>query len=114
MDKEQQVAVTQSDIREIKRDVTDLSMKVNEVHAALIGSSLAKDGGMVQRLMDCEQEVEHVKEKLVTVERTMQEKIEEAKRANLKSELYIKIIWGLGGSICAGVFTTIMYFYFKK
>lgn len=114
MDKDQQVAVTQSDIREIKRDVNDLSTKVNEVHAALIGSSLAKDGGMVQRLVDCEHGVEQVKVKLVDVERTMQEKIEEAKRANMKSELYIKIIWGLGGTICCGVFSVIMHYYFKK
>jgi hypothetical protein len=113
-ERQYQVVVTQKDIRDIKQEVASLSNKVNDVHTAIIGSPLAKDGGMVQRLLDCEAGVEHVKEQVVLVEKEMQEKIEEAKRANLKSELYIKIIWGLGGSLAAGVFTTIMYLYFKK
>lgn len=109
-----QVTVTQKDIRDIKQEVGTLSGKIDEVHSALIGSPLAKDGGMVQRLLDCENGIEEVKEDLVLVEKTMQEKIEEAKLANMKSELYIKIIWGLGGTICAGVFAFIVHLIFNK
>lgn len=112
-ERQYQVVVTQKDIRDIKQEVAALSDKVNDVHTAIIGSPLAKDGGMVRRLLDCENGVLQVKEHLVMVEKGMQEKIEEAKRANLKSALYIKIIWGLGASVLTGLFT-LLYFYFKK
>jgi glucose-6-phosphate isomerase len=102
-----QVTVTQKDIRDIKKEVADLSNKVNDVHTAIIGSPLAKDGGMVQRLEDCEKEVETVKDKLEAFEKELQER-------TLKSELYIKIIWGMGGSIAAGLFTSLLYYIFKK
>jgi len=102
-----QVTVTQKDIRDIKKEVADLSGKVNDVHTAIIGSPLAKDGGMVQRLEDCEKSVERVSEKLENFEKDLQER-------TLKSELYIKIIWGLGGSIAAGIFTSLLYYIFKK
>lgn len=102
-----QVTVTQKDIRDIKKEVADLSGKVNDVHTAIIGSPLAKDGGMVQRLEDCEKNVEDVRQKLEDFEKELQER-------TLKSELYIKIIWGLGGSIAAGLFTSVLYYFFKK
>lgn len=77
-------AVTQGDIREIKRDVTDLAQKVGEVHAALIGSSLVQDGGLVKRLKDCEDSVE-----------VLRVKIDEAELAATKREFYVRVIWGL-------------------
>jgi hypothetical protein len=86
-----QVAVTQGDIRAIRRDVELVSEKVNDVHQALIGSELAKDGGMVKRLMDCENEVDKLREKLSDIE-----------ASNEKSVFYLKIIWALGGAILTG------------
>ena len=101
-DKEQkeqryQVAVTQGDIREIKRDVTDLAQKVNEVHAALIGSALVQDGGIVQRLKDCEDAVE-----------TLQKKVDEADLAATKREFYVRWIWGLVCFIVGSAFVELL------
>lgn len=85
-----QVAVTQNDIRAIRKEVETVAGKVNDVHQALIGNSLAKDGGIVQRLHDCERDVEALQAKVVSIEKD-----------NVKSSLYMRIIWGLAGIIIA-------------
>lgn len=89
-----QVAVTQGDIRAIKKEVEVVSGKVNDVHQALIGSPLSKDGGMVQRLQECEQNVEELRDKIVAIEMNHE-----------KSALYLKIIWGLGGVVLTALIT---------
>lgn len=85
-----QVAVTQGDIRTIKREVEIVSDKVNDLHQAIVGSPLSKDGGMVQRIKDCEINLDKIKEE-----------IEEIEKNNIKSNLYLKIIWGMCGAIAA-------------
>lgn len=102
-----QVAVTQKDIRDIKNEVAGLHNKVNDVHTAIIGSPLAKDGGMVQRLEDCERQVDQVNKRIDLVDKELQDR-------TLKSELYIKIIWALGGCIFTSLFTFLLYYVFKK
>lgn len=96
-------AATQGDIREIKRDVTDLSQKVNEVHAALIGSPLAKDGGLVQRLLECETSVQTLKTKVETVE-----------LAGRERDKYIRWIWGLISFIIGSAFVELLKYLSPK
>jgi len=40
----------------------DLKQRVDEIHTALIGSDIAKDGGMVSRLKHVEEKVEQLNE----------------------------------------------------
>jgi hypothetical protein len=98
-----QVAVTQNDIRAIKKEVEQVSGKVNEVHQALIGSPLAQDGGMVRRLHDCEKDLDALREKITVMERN-----------NVKSELYVKIIWGVSGGLFMAIAALIMNHFFNK
>lgn len=102
-DERYRVAVTQGDIREIKRDVTDLAQKVGEVHAALIGSPLVKDGGIVKRLSDCEASVEL----LLT-------KVQEAENAGKRRDRYINWIWGLVSFIVGSVFVELLRYFSNK
>ena len=92
-EKEQlQVAVTQNDIRAIRKEVETVAEKVNDVHQALIGNSLAKDGGIVQRLHDCERDVEFLRTKVIDIEKN-----------NVKAGVYMKVIWGMAGIILAAL-----------
>lgn len=79
-----QVVTTQKDIRDIKKEVADLSNKLADVHTAIIGSPLAKDGGMVQRLADNENSVSEISRRLDALELGLKQK-----------EFYVRVIWGL-------------------
>jgi len=87
-----QVAATQGDIRAIKKEVEIVSAKVDDVHQALIGSELSKDGGMVKRLLYCESEVENIKNQINSIEKQHE-----------KLAFYLKIIWGLGGVVLTAI-----------
>lgn len=86
--KEVQVAVTQEDIRVIKQDVSKLSSTLYEVHQAIVGNSMSRDGGIVQRVIDLETEASILGDRVLAVE-----------KKRIKTDLYIRIIWGCGGVI---------------
>lgn len=102
-DKEQQyrVAVTQGDIREIKRDVTDMQQKVNELHTAFVGSTLSKDGGILKRIEDLEIALEENKQRIDAFEVNNKERM-----------LYIKWIWGIGGALGLALITIALNYIF--
>ena len=102
--KEQQyrVAVTQGDIREIKRDVTELAVKVNDIHVAFIGSKLADDGGIMKRIKDLEEGVEKNKERIDAFELSTKEKL-----------FYLRIIWGIGGALALAIITIVGHIFLK-
>ena len=104
MDQEQKkVLATQDDIQEIKKEVYEHGKILNEVHMALIGSPLGKDGGIVRRLEQCEIEAEELRRA-----------IDKVALASQKSTTYIRIIWGMGGAIITGACTLIFYLFIKK
>lgn len=94
--------VTQQDIQQIKEQVSDLSGKLNEVHTALVGSNMAKDGGLIQRVIDGETELADLKKRIETIE------FEKG-----QDRFYIKVIWGLGGTLIAFIFAFILKLIFK-
>lgn len=89
--------VTHKDIDELRKGIESVSQKVDQVHSALVGNDLSDDGGMVKRLKNCEDDVETLRNKIGTIEDGM-----------IKSELYLKIIWALGGMVAASLFTYIV------
>lgn len=90
--KEVQVEYTQHDIREIRVKVEGLSKTLMEVHTALIGNPMAKDGGLIQRIVDSEGEIQTLKDKIAAIE-----------KERTSSALYLKIIYLLGGLLFAGI-----------
>lgn len=96
------VTATQHDISEIKSEVTLLSIKLTKVHDALIGNEMSKDGGLVQRIIDSEQEVEKLKTRISTLE-----------SISNRQAFYVKVIWGLGGTTTATIFAYILKLVFK-
>lgn len=84
--------VTQEDIRLIKQDVSKLSNTLSEVHQAIIGNSMTRDGGIVQRVIDLENEASSLSNRIIAISAKM-----------TKAELYVKIIWAMGGSIAGAL-----------
>jgi hypothetical protein len=92
-----QTEYTQHDIREIRMNVDELKKTLNEVHSALVGNDLAKDGGLVQRIVNSEQEVLKLSDRLTEVE-----------KQNTKAGVYLRIIWGLSGCVASAILIAII------
>lgn len=80
------------DIVIIRKEIGDIRITVNEVKEALVGNGLAKDGGLVQRIIDTETRQDELEKRFNTIEKN------EDKRA-----LYVHIIWAMGGVIATAI-----------
>lgn len=87
----------------MQQDIQQIKEKVDKLFTALMGSEVTEDGGLVGRVKELEQENHSLHEKITQIE-----------NANTKSELYIKIIWALCGTIGSGIFFYVLNLIFKK
>lgn len=76
----------------LTEDVANLSRQVNEMHTALIGSAISKDGGIVQRMTDIESKLESMEKKQTVL------------------GVQFKILWAGAGAVVMGLYSVI----FKK
>jgi hypothetical protein len=95
--------VTHQTIQDLKDEMVDMKAKLDELYFALIGNRVTMDGGLVRRVEDTEKEI-----------RKLRDKIDALERINIKSALYVKILWACGGTIAGGAFYEILQLIFKK
>lgn len=98
----EQVQTTQKDITIIKKEVMDLTTVLHEVKTAIVGSTLGKDGGLVSRIIALEEDVELIRKEL-----------QEKDVNDAKANLYLKIIWGMGGLILSIIANASINHFFK-
>ena len=96
MNQQHQAEVTQEDIRVIKQEVEKLSSTLDKVYNALVGSELGKDGGLVKRLYQAEQELAILKEKVETIETDNGKEV-------LKTDIYRKLTFFLAGTVVTAI-----------
>jgi proline dehydrogenase len=90
-------------IAKISEEVHDLKNKINKLYAALLGSELAQDGGLVARIQNLEKVAE-----------TIDKKVERVELGNAKTAIYVKIIWLMSGFVLASIMTIILQNTLKK
>lgn len=101
-DESLKVAATQGDIRAIKKEVSGMAEKLSEIYQALVGNPLSDDGGLVKRLQICEKKLND-----------QDARIEAIEKKDVQSDLYLKIIWGLGGVVITAALAFIFNHVFK-
>lgn len=94
-----QDAVTQEEIHSIKRDVSIIGDKLNQVLDALVGNTLSKDGGIVGRIVELENQITKSNRRLYDIERVYKEKL-----------FYMKTMWFVAG----GFIMTVLALIFKR
>jgi outer membrane murein-binding lipoprotein Lpp len=87
----------------LEKDMRDLSSKMGNLYIAILGSDITKDGGMVGRIIQLEAQV-----------KTLESKVEEMETAKVKTELYVKIMWGMVGAFASGIFLYVLNLIFYK
>ena len=102
-EEKQQMTTMQKDITEIKTEIHSFKGKFDELYTALMGSTIGRDGGLVGRIGELETEVEILKKENF-----------ELKKDNTKRDLYLNIIWGLGGNILTTIGIFVINYILKK
>jgi hypothetical protein len=93
----------QTDIQQINVHMTSLGTKVDKMYLALMGSDIAKDGGLVGRIEDLEQNVHEIKEQLTDI-----------KADASKNRWHVNVMWGASGAVAMALFSLFLSYIFKK
>lgn len=92
-----------NELRLLEKEFGEIKEILNEVHSAIIGNPLTKDGGIVARLLTAEQQLEK-----------LEVRVNEADKKQIKYNVYTKLMWVLAGGIISIIFAYILELIFKK
>lgn len=93
----------QTDIEQIKISMAGLGNKVDKMYLALMGSEIAKDGGLVGRIEDLEKDVHEIKDQLT-----------EIKADASRNRWHVNVMWGASGAVVMALFSLLLSYLFKK
>lgn len=102
--------VTHGDISSMKDDIAKLGQKMDLIYYALQGNDMTKDGGLIRRIGDLENENHQLHKSMLQQTQALREEIEELKIAKTKSDLYEKWLWRI---ITGGVALMLEYLFQK-
>lgn len=95
--------ITKAEFKTLESKVSDIKTTLDQVHGAIIGNPLSKDGGMAERLHEAE-------EKLVELET----RLETAERKQIKYNIYTIIMWACIGAVAMAIFVYALQLFVKK
>lgn len=90
-------------IHQMQEDIRGIKNKLDQLFTALMGSEIAKDGGLVSRLERLEDENEKLRGK-----------IEDMEKNTVKSDTRLNIIWALIGFVGASLGGFLINYITKK
>lgn len=93
----------QTDIEQIKISMANQSNKVDKMYLALMGSDIARDGGLVGRIEDLEKGFHEIKDQLIDIKAD----------AN-KNRWHVNVMWGASGAVIMALFSLFLSYIFKK
>lgn len=92
-EQEAQISQMQTDIHEIKQ-------KIDDLFTALMGSKVAKDGGLVGRIVELEKENSLLREEIQKNRKELQQNLDELTKKAEKSNWMIGVLWvGAGAGL---------------
>lgn len=95
--------ITKAEFKTLESKVSDIKVTLDQVHGALIGNPLSKDGGMSERLHEAEKKIEDLEEELNVV-----------KTKQIRFNTYTVIMWTSLGGVVAMIFALVIQSIFKK
>lgn len=91
------------EFKRLESTVDGIKKTLAEVHGAIVGNPLSKDGGMAQRLTQAEKSLE-----------LLEIRLESAEKKQTRYNVYIVIMWICAGGVAMSVFNYVIQLAFKK
>lgn len=95
--------VSRQDFQGLSGEVKNMRVTLDAVHNAIVGSSISKDGGIVGRLIDAEEKLD-----------TLEDRVISAEGKQIKYGLQTKVMWTCLGGVGMAIFAYLVQFIFKK
>jgi len=102
-DEKRQFTHMQVDIEQIKISMADQGNKIDKMYLALMGSEIAKDGGLVGRIEELETNFKEIRQDLI-----------EIKADASKNRWHVNVMWGASGAVVMALFSLLLSYLFKK
>lgn len=93
----------ENDLRILEREVSDMKKKLNEIHGAIVGNPLTKDGGITQRLLEAEERITQFEQRL-----------EVAEKKQIKYNVYTVVMWTSLGGVAMAIFLYVIDLIIKR
>ncbi len=100
-------------INEIRQELKKVQTKMDDIHSALIGNPITKDGGLVYRVIEGEVQIQRLNDKIDEVEKKQNERMLDLEKDKAKQGIYIGIIWACAGGILSTIVIAIINHIFK-
>ena len=101
-------------IEEIRKELQKVQTKMDDIHSALIGNPITKDGGLVYRVIEGEVQIERLNDRINEVEEKQNNRMIELEKDKAKQGIYIGIIWACGGGLVSTIAISIINHYINK
>lgn len=101
------------EFKKLKTQVSSIEDTLLEVHGAIVGNPLSKDGGLTARLAEAEKEIEEIKEHVDEMERKQIMDLLNTEKAHLKTEIHTKIMWVSLGGVAMSIIVYVLKLFIK-
>lgn len=93
----------ENDLRTLEREVSEMKKKLTEIHGAIVGNPLTKDGGITQRLLEAEEKINQ-----------LEQRVEVAEKKQIKYNIYTIIMWSSLGGVAMAIFLYVVDLIIKR
>lgn len=90
-------------LMQLESELSEIKTILNQVHGAIVGNPLAKDGGMRKRLEIAEEKLRGLRLRLDVIE-----------KKQIKFNFITMLLWGTAGFVLCGIISYILLLIFKK
>jgi hypothetical protein len=91
------------EFKRLESTVRGIKDTLSEVHGAIIGNPLSKDGGMAGRLTSAEKQLE-----------ALEQRLEAAEKKQVKYNAYVIIMWTCVGGVAMAIFNYLLQLMVRK
>ena len=102
------------EFKKLKSQVSGIEDILHEVHGAIVGNPLSKDGGMQARLFQAEKDIEVLSKHVDEMEKKQIKDLLNTEKGQLKTSIHTTIMWSALTGAAALIFAYIMQLIFKK
>ena len=100
---------SRNEISEIKKDVSEIKQKTEQMFYALMGNELSKDGGLVKRIVDNEVEAEKLSLRIDS----LAERIDIQDFETKKKNIHLTLVWSLSSVIITALILKLIDHFLK-
>jgi len=97
------------ELKVLERNFMEMKNILNEVHSAIVGNPLSKDGGIVTRLSDAERQLDEMNIRFVKAEKRLEDKITENEKKQIRYNVMTAVMWASLGGVAAFIFTYFLH-----